>query len=106
LSNVQLANQGEYRVTVTNLVGSATAAATLTVGTPVIKLQDVEWLGNGSVRLKLSGVPNRNHVIEISSNLTHWTALDTLFYTNGLVPMVDGSIGGVTNRFYRARLAP
>jgi hypothetical protein len=106
LSNVTLANQGLYRVTVTNLVGSATATATLTVGTPVISLQDAQWLGNGSVRLKLSGVPNRNHAIEVSANLTNWTTLDTIFYTSGLMPFVDATVSGTTNRFYRARLVP
>jgi hypothetical protein len=106
LSNVQLANQGEYRVTVTNLVGSASATATLTVGTPVISLRDAEWLGNGSVRLKLSGVPNRSHAIEVSPNLTNWTTLDTILYTNGLMPFVDSTVSAMTNRFYRARLVP
>jgi hypothetical protein len=106
LLNVQLANQGQYRVTVTNLVGTATATATLTVGTPVISLRDAEWLGNGSVRLKLSGVPNRNHAIEVSPNLTNWTTLDTIFYTNGLMPFEDATVSVMTNRFYRARLLP
>lgn len=106
LLNVQLAGQGEYRVTVTNLIGTATATATLTVGTPVISLHDAEWLGNGSVRLKLSGVPNRNHAIETSPNLTNWTTLDTIFYTNGLMPFEDATVSVMTNRFYRARLLP
>jgi hypothetical protein len=106
VTNVQISNQGLYRVTVTNLVGTATATATLTVGTPVISLREAEWLGNGSVRLKLSGVPNRDHAIETSPNLTDWTTLQTVFYTNGLMPLVDTTVGGTTNRFYRARLVP
>jgi hypothetical protein len=105
LTNVQLGNQGLYRITVTNLVGSASASATLTVGT-AISLQDIQWLGNGSVRLKLSGVPNRNHIIEASPNLTDWITLDTLAYTNGLMPFTDTTVSGTTNRFYRARLVP
>ncbi|MGH8524806.1 MAG: hypothetical protein ACREXY_11490, partial [Gammaproteobacteria bacterium] len=59
-----------------------------------------------SVRLKLSGVPDRNHAIEISPNLTIWTTLDTLFYTNGLMAFEDTTVGETTNRFYRARLLP
>jgi hypothetical protein len=105
LTNVQLANQGHYRIIVTNLVGVASASAMLTVGTPIL-LQDVQWLGNGSVRVRLSGVPNRNHVIEVSPNLTDWTTLDTLAYTNGLMPFTDTTVSGTTNRFYRARLVP
>jgi hypothetical protein len=105
LTNVQLANQGQYRVIVTNQIASATATATLTVGTPNIVLQDIQWLANGTVRMKLSGVPNRNHVIEISATLSNWTTLDTLFYTNGLMPFLDPTVSTTTNRFYRARLA-
>jgi hypothetical protein len=106
LLNVQLANQGEYRVTVTNLVGSVSSTATLTVGTALISLRDAEWLGNGLVRLKLSGVPNRTHAIEVSPNLINWTTLGTIFYTNGLMPFEDGTASALTNRFYRARLIP
>jgi len=106
LTNVQLANQGVYRVIVTNLVGSASSLATLTVGTPGITLQDVERLANGSVRMTLSGVPNRSHAIEVSPNLTSWTNLMTLSYTNGFMPFTDTTTSGSQNRFYRARLVP
>ena len=107
LTNVQPASQGAYDVVITNLVGFAVSSpANLTVGTPTIVLQDVQWLGNGTVRMNLSGVPNRNHAIEISSNLTSWAAIDTLFYTGGLMPYTNATAGAATNRFYRARLLP
>jgi len=104
LTNVQSANQGEYRVIVTNQIAAAAATATLTVGTPNILLQDIQWLGNGTVSMKLTGVPNHNHLIEISATLSNWTTLDTLFYTNGQMPFVDTTASPTTNRFYRARL--
>ena len=106
--NAQTNDSGIYRCIITNSGNAAPGvlaqATVLILGPPV--LQDVEWLGNGSVRLKLSGVPDRNHAIEISPNLTIWTTLDTLFYTNGLMAFEDTTVGETTNRFYRARLLP
>jgi hypothetical protein len=105
--NAQTNDSATYRCIITN-AGNASGvlvqATVLILAAPV--LQDVEWLGNGSVRLKLSGVPDRNHAIEISSNLTNWTTLNTIFYTNSLMPFEDATVGGTTHRFYRARLLP
>ena len=107
LTNVQPAAQGAYQVTVTNLAGAVTSAlVTLTIESPTILLQNVERLPNGYVRMTLSGVPNRDHAIEISPNLTNWTTLGTIFYTNGLMPFEDATVSGTTHRFYRARLRP
>jgi len=106
--NAKTNDSGMYRCIITNsgnaLPGVLAQATVLILAAPV--LQDVEWLGNGSVRLKLSGVPDRNHAIEISSNLTNWTTLNTIFYTNSLMPFEDATVGGTTHRFYRARLLP
>ena len=52
---------------------------------------------------KLSGVPNRTYTIEASANLTNWTSLGPVLYTNGLMPYLDATASSLTNRFYRAR---
>jgi hypothetical protein len=51
-------------------------------------------------------VPNRDHAIETSSNLVDWITLDTIHYTNGLLPFEDNAANDATRRFYRARLVP
>ena len=82
-------------------------AATVLIGRPqTILLQNVERLPDGSVRMQLSGATNRSYAIDASSHLTNWTTLDTIFYTNGWMPFIDATTGGITNRFYRARLVP
>ena len=106
ITNVQLANQGSYQLVASNLAGmviSAVARLTLT-GTPI--LQDLARLPDGSVRLDLSGTPNRNYAIEAAPDLAHWTVLTTIAYTNGVMPLIDPSGAAMTNRFYRARLVP
>lgn len=101
--NAQVADAGAYRVTVSNVGASVTSeAAMLSIaGQPV--LSGPELLSNGHVQVFLSGAPNRTYTIERSSNLTNWTVLGTIAYTNGLMPYVDTTAAGATNRFYRAR---
>jgi hypothetical protein len=107
LSNIQLTDSGTYRVIITNSAIaslSTNATAFLQVLLPV-RLQEMQVLGDGSARMKLSGSTNRSYAVEMSSNLTNWTTLTNLFYTNGLMPFIDASAVGATTRFYRARLA-
>jgi hypothetical protein len=66
-------------------------------------LSHPEILAGGNFRMLLQGNPNSSYFIESSSNLTNWTALATLAYTNGLMPFVDTNAPGNTSRFYRAR---
>jgi len=106
LTNVNTANQGVYQVVATNYAGAVAASASLTLNGPTILLQNVERLPDGSVRMQLSGATNRSYAIDASSHLTNWTTLNTIFYTNGWMPFIDTTSGGVTNRFYRARLVP
>jgi len=103
LTNVQAANVGGYFVIVTNVAGSATSqVATLGLNGPPI-LSEPEYLSNGWMRFKISGVPNRSYFVDISSNLPNWNLLTNLLYTNGLMPFTDTTAPGVTNRFYRLR---
>lgn len=103
VTNVQMANAGAYRVVVSNVGASVTsAAATLSLlGQPT--LIGPEVLANGHARLFIQGAANRTYTIESSLNLTNWTFLGTLAYTNGLMPYIDTTASGATNRFYRAR---
>jgi hypothetical protein len=105
LTNVQLTDTAQYRVIVTNF-----AIATLTVNATAFlqvlvppQLQDMTLLPGGSASMKLSGSANRTYAVEISSTLTNWTTLTNIFYTNGLMPFIDSTTSGASNRFYRMR---
>jgi hypothetical protein len=106
LANVQPVNEGAYSVQVANTFGFVNSQPALLTLVGQTTLQNVEQLGNGTVRMTISGVPNRSYSIEISPNLTNWTTLSTILYTNGIMPFTDTTAGGPTNRFYRARLVP
>ncbi|MEY2409363.1 MAG: hypothetical protein QOF48_2033 [Verrucomicrobiota bacterium] len=106
LTNIQGSQTGGYSVLVTNVVGSVlsqTAILTLT-GQPI--LTEPEYLSNGTMRFKLLGNSNQSYFIEVSTNLVDWPTLTNLLATNALTPFLDGTNPGITNRFYRARLAP
>jgi len=115
LLNVQSTNAGTYGVvvSVTNATGTtpvlpvppATFTASLSLlGPPQpVVLSHPEILPGGNFRMLLQGNPNSSYSIESSSNLTNWSALATLAYTNGLMPFTDTNAPGNTSRFYRAR---
>jgi hypothetical protein len=106
ITNVQAASLGGYQLVVANLAGSATSAlATLTVeGQPV--LVNVQRLGDGTVRMGITGSPNRTYAIEAGTDLQNWSLVGSVAYTNGIMPFTDSTAPGTTNRFYRARWVP
>jgi hypothetical protein len=53
----------------------------------------------------LNAFPNRNYVVEYSTNLATWSPLGTFFQTNAANLIQDSSIP-LLQKFYRARLAP
>jgi len=58
-------------------------------------------------QLHLSGGPNRLCVVQVSTNLTNWTAvLTNTTSTNGTFDFTDGQATNSTQRFYRATAAP
>ena len=103
VTGAQVANAGAYRVTVSNVGAAVTSVEAMLsiLGQPV--LSGPELLSNGHVRVFLSGAPNRTYTVEGSLNLTNWTVLGTVAYTNGWMPYVDTAAQDMTNRFYRAR---
>ena len=107
LSNVQLTDAGAYAVVVTAVtnrpIDPASFGATLTVVGPPLLSHPL--ITNGNFQMRLQGNPNQTYWIEISSDLTNWTKLATLVYTNGSQPFTDPAATN-SQRFYRARLAP
>jgi len=105
LSNAQSTNEGSYSVMVTNLAGNILSppAFLSVLIQPILSQPGI--LPGGNFQMRLQGNTNRNYDIQISSNLTNWSNLATLTYTNGLMPFVDTNAPDSNKRFYRARLA-
>ncbi|PYJ80939.1 MAG: hypothetical protein DME22_22685, partial [Verrucomicrobia bacterium] len=59
---------------------------------------------DGSVQFQIRGYPNRQYVIEASTNLAAWFALQTIAAdTNGLFGFVETNSGIFDALFFRAR---
>ena len=107
ITNVQAANQGDYTVVVSNAVGIATSpAAHLTVqqaptGTLLANVHEVV----GSVSFDVTGPAQTNYVIWSSTDLSHWTKIQTNFSATGTVHITN-SINGAAVLFYRTSLSP
>ena len=108
ITNVQLTNQGDYTVIVSNSVGTATSsAAHLTVQTTAqAPLQIANWqVANGSISFDVTGPNQTNVVVWSSTDLAHWTALTTNFSSSGTVHFSETN-GPAPVEFYRATLSP
>ena len=60
-------------------------------------------LPDGAVGLHITGTPFSRSAVEVSPNLTTWSAFTTATLGAGTVLFHDGSASGLTQRFYRLR---
>jgi hypothetical protein len=100
LNNVTTNSTGTYTVTVTNLDGSVTGSATLTVyatAAPVVALS----IANHQSTVSLTGVPIYNYAIQGSSNLVNWVTL-----TSSVPPITFTATNSVGQQFYRGKYLP
>jgi hypothetical protein len=107
VSNAQAANEGIYGLILTNSLRSTAAfPAGLGLAKP-ITLSAAEWRLEAGFRMNLDGVAYQNYRIEFATNLeSEWQILTTLAYTNGLLPIEDGSATNSKWRAYRAVVSP
>ena len=64
----------------------------------------VQPLPDGRVQFQINGSPDRQYVIEASTNLTDWSALQTMTAgTNGAFDFVETNSSSFPVRFFRAR---
>jgi hypothetical protein len=71
---------------------------------PVITVQP--RTDSGLFHLKMTGLANRNHIIQDSSDLVSWVSLTTNRATNGELEFTDTNLVSSSARFYRALLVP
>ncbi|HEX4646803.1 MAG TPA: hypothetical protein VH598_14465, partial [Verrucomicrobiae bacterium] len=64
----------------------------------------IAWI-NGAPRLQFTGFDGYGYMVETSTNLLDWTAIATLFPTNGMFNFADPS-PAANQRYYRTELAP
>lgn len=71
----------------------------------VPSLVSVARQGDGLLRLLVQAEQATRNAIEVSTNLTHWTAVVTNSAPSGAFEVLDGSPSLLPRRFYRVRVA-
>jgi hypothetical protein len=61
---------------------------------------------NGQPEILLQGLPWRTYRVEVSTNLIDWTTWQTTSFFTGTAIYPDSESGGMSQRFFRARLLP
>ena len=103
---MQWADAGSFDVVVTNSFGAVTSAvAALSVNGPVIIVNDGNFgLGTNGFGFNVGCMPGQGVVIEASTNLVNWVAVQTNLVTSeGIFVFIDRDTGSFPRRFYRAR---
>ena len=72
--------------------------------TPVITVQP--RIDSGHFHLKMTGLANRNLIIQASTDIVTWVSLSTNGVTNGELDFTDTNLVSFSARFYRVSLAP
>ena len=86
--------------------GSRTDLGRFTFVPPAPVLGPAERLADGSIEFVLSAYPNRNWVVESSTNLASWEQFGTVFVTAPTTMVKDTNAGSFPQRYFKARLAP
>ena len=105
ITNFQGANQGGYRVVVSNFVGSAISSAALLLLDAPLRFGAVSD-GGDPFSLQLAGQANTNYIVQASTNLINWVSLATNNSPYGFWNYVDADSSNFNHRFYRAFQSP
>jgi hypothetical protein len=105
ITNVRPANAGEYRVTITNVAGSAISLpALLTVELPPASgFTGLEQLPGGSMRIRWVGDPGFAYTLQTSTNLVLWLDLATVGSTTTNFEYIDPTATNKPAGYYRTR---
>ncbi|MDB6124552.1 MAG: hypothetical protein JWQ71_3545 [Pedosphaera sp.] len=69
-----------------------------------LELKSAQKLADGSFQITAAGSTGSAYVIETSTNLVNWAALQTNNAANGTVEFLDSSATNFSKRFYRMRM--
>ena len=100
LTNVLLANAGANSVTPVSLTAGHFS---ITTAMPAL-LEPLERNPDGTVQFTFTGTSGRTYITEASTDLISWTPISTNQLSGTLTNITDTAAGGLTRRFYRARL--
>jgi hypothetical protein len=106
VTNVQMAQAGNYTVVITNSAGSIASGAALAVTNPVITLSATGGAGMGMTpsgfAIQLSVPVGYTYVVLASTDLQNWTPITTNVAVSASETITDASATNYTSRYYRA----
>ncbi len=110
IPNFQSANEGAYRVLVTNAIGSVTSEIAELYLDSELKFLNMFLEGNsngvGVFQTRLIGHAGGKRVIQLSTNLPDWISIMTNEDASGFIHFTDTNSLNEGQRWYRAWLAP
>jgi uncharacterized lipoprotein YddW (UPF0748 family) len=103
--NVQLADAGEYFVTVSNSVSALPSATGVLSVLPLapLWLQNIAPLPDGRISLVVTGEPGHAVAIERTTNFSTWQEITNVPNPSGTAGVIDHSASNQPAGFYRAR---
>ena len=78
----------------------------LNVTVPVMQIDSLQWQANGGFAFRVTGTAPAGVVIQMSTNLLQWTAMQTNFFSNGKLFYTNANAIGQSRRFYRTETPP
>jgi hypothetical protein len=106
ISSFQSADEGNYRVSVTNDYGSVVSADACVMVGSVPRLSSGMKRTDCGFQFQLIGLANTAYVIQASSNLVDWQAIANVTPTNGFLNFLDTAATNCNARYYRVFQSP
>jgi hypothetical protein len=101
ISSFQSADEGNYRLTVTNSFGCVVSADARVMTGSVPRLNSAVRRPDRSFQFQLVGLANTAYFVEASTNLVDWQTLGSVTSTNGFINFVDSAATNFNSRYYR-----
>jgi hypothetical protein len=102
IAGVTAADAGAYRVVITSSAGMVTSLEVLLRIAAPLTLSFAPGLAEGEFRLQILGTPGARQILQMSSDLVHWSCLTTNETVEGISEFTDAWSTNAPWRFYRA----
>jgi hypothetical protein len=79
---------------------------TLNLAVPGMQLEALKWLTNGDFSFQVTGSAPAGVVIQMSTNLLQWTAVQTSSFSGGKFLYTNSGAAAAPKRFFRAVTPP
>jgi len=77
-----------------------------TLNLSVMQIGSIQWQTNGSFSFQVTGTAANGVVIQTSTNLLQWTAVQTNFFSNGNLFYTNSGASAYPQRFFRVKTQP